>query len=111
MVLWRDVEPARVPIKVNGRTPGIRYFVAFLFDGDAAPMADRARERLWIDRTQILAANCSAILTSAWPAPAPTPPTRTRVLPAPDRGGPAQWGLGVGLWAGAPRAPPPIPSP
>ena len=70
MVLWRDVEPARVPIKVNRRTPGIRYFVAFLFDGDAAPMADRARERLWIDRTQILAANCSAILTSAWPAPA-----------------------------------------
>jgi hypothetical protein len=36
MVLWRDVEPAR-SIKVNGRTPGIRYFVAFLFEGGAAP--------------------------------------------------------------------------
>ena len=70
MVLWRDVEPARVPIKVNRRTPGIRYFVAFLFDGNAAPMADRARESLRIDPAQVLAANCSAILTSAWPAPA-----------------------------------------
>jgi len=70
MVLRRDVEPARVPIKVNGKTPGIRYFVAFLFDGDAAPMADRARERLQIEPAQVLAANCSAILTSAGPAPA-----------------------------------------
>ena len=70
MVLWRDVEPARVPIKVNRRTPGIRYFVAFLFDGNAAPMADRARESLRIDPAQVLAANCSAILTSTGPAPA-----------------------------------------
>jgi hypothetical protein len=83
MVLWRDVEPAR-SIKVNGRTPGIRYFVAFLFDGGA--QADRVRERLGIEPARVLAANCSAILTFAGPAPA----INTRLTFAHQGGGGAQ---------------------
>jgi hypothetical protein len=86
MVLWRDVEPAR-SIKVNGRTPGIRYFVAFLFDGGAAPMADRVRERLRIDPAQVLA----AILTSAGPAPA----INKQLTFAHQAGGGAQCMLGI----------------
>jgi hypothetical protein len=83
MVLWRDVEPAR-SIKVNGRTPGIRYFVAFLFDGGA--QADRVRERLRIEPARVLAANCSASLTFAGPAPA----INTRLTFAHQGGGGAQ---------------------